>query len=369
MKRRPLVLCILDGIGCGRRDAGDAVFLAHTPTLDRLLAHHPNCQLQAHGTAVGMPSDKDMGNSEVGHNAMGAGRVFDQGAKLVELAIESGRVWKSNAWQTAMERCRNGGTLHLLGLLSDGRVHSHVDHLQALIRQAEEQGVQHIRVHILTDGRDVSPRSALSWIRPLEQQFQQMDVDAAIASGGGRMRITMDRYDADWPMVEQGWQCHVRGQGRRFESASQAIETLYAEQPEIDDQWLPPFVIGDFNGMQSGDAVLFFNFRGDRAIQISRAFDEGPEFDEQLFERGPKLDLSFAGMMEYDGDLQIPKQYLVAPPAIEGTVGEHMANAGLRTMAIAETQEFGHVTYFFNGNRSETLPGSPPGTSFRHASV
>ena len=158
-------------------------------------------------------------------------------------------------------------------------------------------------------------------------------------------------------MVERGWRCHVQGQGRRFDSASDAIEVLYQEHPEMDDQWLPPFVIGDYAGMNSGDAVLCFNFRGDRAIQISRAFDAGPEFDAEVFQRGPQLDLSFAGMMEYDGDLKIPLQYLVAPPAIDGTVGEHMAQAGLRTLAIAETQKFGHVTYFFNGNRSEVLYG------------
>ena len=269
----------------------------------------------------------------------------------------------------AMERCRNGGTLHLLGLLSDGRVHSHVDHLRAMLRQAEKASVQHIRVHILTDGRDVSPRSALTWIRPSKQQFQQTNIDIAFASGGGRMRITMDRYDADWPMVERGWQCHVRGQGRRFKSAGDAIETLYAELPESDDQWLPPFVVGDFKGMQNGDAVLFFNYRGDRAIQISRAFDDGPDFDKSVFDRGPKLDLSFAGMMEYDGDLRSPQHYLVAPPAIDGTVGEQMAKAGLRTMAIAETQKFGHVTYFFQWQSQRNTPRRrSPRAAFRHHS-
>jgi 2,3-bisphosphoglycerate-independent phosphoglycerate mutase len=357
MLSRPLVLCILDGVGWGRRDSGDAVHLAQTPVLDRLMKQHPWCLLQAHGTAVGMPSDKDMGNSEVGHNAMGAGRVFDQGAKLVELAIRSGKIWASDAWKEAMLRSRAGGCLHLIGLLSDGRVHSHVDHLDALIDQAIEEGAHQIRIHFLTDGRDVAPRSALRWVQPLEERLRQSGVDARLATGGGRMHISMDRYQADWPMVERGWRCHVQAQGRRFDSATEAIKTLYSENPDSDDQWLPSFVVADYAGMKNGDSVLFFNFRGDRAIELSQAFESGPEFDQDVFDRGPALELSFAGMMEYDGDLSVPTSYLVEPPAIEGTVSEIMASAGLQTLAVAETQKFGHVTFFFNGNRSDVLDG------------
>ena len=346
MSNGPVVLCILDGVGWGRRDAGDAVFMADTPHLDRLCADHPWTLLTAHGIAVGMPSNGDMGNSEVGHNAMGAGRVFDQGAKLVQNAVDDGSIWTSAAWTQAVQ----GETLHLIGLVSDGNVHSHVNHLRAMISQAVVDGVRRLRVHVLTDGRDVSARSALNYIRPLEALLAECEGDYAIGSGGGRMHLTMDRYEADWPMVERGWRTHVAGEARRFETASAAIETLYAEDAGIDDQHLPAFIIGDYAGMSDGDAVILFNFRGDRAVEICQAFDDA-EFAG--FNREPNPSVFFAGMMQYDGDLKIPQQFLVQPPVITDTVSENLAKAGVRTFAVSETQKFGHVTYFFNGNRGE----------------
>ena len=248
---RPVVLCILDGIGWGRRDDGDAVALARTPVLDALLAGHPWCLLQAHGTAVGLPSDSDMGNSEVGHNAMGAGRVFDQGAKLVDVAIRTGRIFDGGPWKAAMARAKAGGTLHFLGLLSDGNVHSHVRHLHALLDRAQAEGATRVRVHVLTDGRDVEARSSLTWLEPLEANLAGRPGDWAVATGGGRMHITMDRYEADWPMVQRGWDCHVHASGRRFDSACAAVRTLYAEDPSVDDQYLPAFVVGDYAGMRT----------------------------------------------------------------------------------------------------------------------
>ncbi len=345
---RPVVLLILDGVGWGRRDDTDAVCVANTPTLDSLIGQAPWTLLKAHGTAVGLPSDADMGNSEVGHNAMGAGRVVDQGAKLVDRAIESGSIWQGNSWKS-ITRCR---TVHFIGLVSDGNVHSHVKHLRALVARAVADGVQRVRVHALTDGRDVSARSALQWIMPLEEELSRY-TDACIASGGGRMVITMDRYEADWGMVERGWHTHVHGQGRAFASASDAISVLYAEDPAVDDQRLPPFVVhrdgSPVGTIQDGDAVVFFNFRGDRAVEICRAFEERG-FDK--FDRGAVPSVNFAGMMQYDGDLELPKHFLVDPPSIGNTVAEAMARAAIRTAALAETQKYGHVTYFWNGNRS-----------------
>ena len=353
MTLRPVVLCILDGVGWGRRDDTDAVFLADTPNLDRLMATCPWRLLAAHGRAVGLPSDADMGNSEVGHNAMGAGRVIDQGATLVGRALADGSLFAGASWKelTAVP------TLHFIGLLSDGGVHSHVEHLRALVAEAVRAGVKRVCIHALSDGRDVSARSALKWIIPLEEEFMRygsMGADVSFASGGGRMAITMDRYEADWPMVERGWRCHVRGEGRRFASAGEAVATLYAENAKVDDQWLPAWVV-ERNGepagrIVDGHGVCLFNFRGDRAIAISRAFTEGPQF--RAFDRGPVPRVVFAGMMQYDGDLQIPPRFLVEPPAIDRTVGEQFAAAGVSTFAVAETQKYGHVTYFFNGNRS-----------------
>ena len=345
---RSVVLCILDGVGIGQQDEGDAVFLANTPHLDSLMQKSWGT-LQAHGVAVGLPSNGDMGNSEVGHNAMGAGRVFDQGAKLVNEAIASGEVWNTDVWKNAML----ANTLHVMGLFSDGNVHSHIDHLFAILKQARSEGKEHILLHLLTDGRDVSPRSALDYLTQLENYIQELGGDIKVATGGGRMHITMDRYEADWDMVKRGFDCHVFGKGRLFPSARQAIETLYAEDPKVDDQWLPTFVVEGYKGMQQDDAVIFINFRGDRAVEISRALEEDT-FDK--FDRGDFSRVYFAGMMEYDGDLKVPKNHLVPPPAISDTVGDRLAKAEKKVLAVSETQKFGHVTFFFNGNRSGALP-------------
>ncbi|MBZ5712039.1 2,3-bisphosphoglycerate-independent phosphoglycerate mutase [Nannocystis pusilla] len=352
----PVVCVVLDGVGIGRGDFGDAVAQARTPTLDRLRGLPSFTSLLAHGTAVGMPSDADMGNSEVGHNALGAGRIVDQGAKLVTQAIASGAIF-GPAWRRCIDAVKTSGEpLHLVGLLSDGNVHSHIDHVIALLERAALEGVPKVRVHVLLDGRDVPARSALAYVDRLEAVLARLSQDGRdyrIASGGGRMVVTMDRYEADWKIVERGWDAHVRGLGRRFGSAREAVETLYKETG-LDDQNLPAFVIADALGpvgpIRDGAAVILFNFRGDRALELTRAFEE-EHFDK--FPRGPKPRVEFAGMTQYDGDLQLPTHFLVAPPAIAGTMGELLAGAGVTQLAISETHKFGHVTYFWNGNRSE----------------
>jgi len=352
----PVVTIVLDGVGISPREDGDAVKAARTPLLDSLFKTYPWVSLRAHGVAVGMPSDEDMGNSEVGHNAMGAGRVFAQGAKLVSQSIASGAIWQGQAWKDVVTAASQGKTLHFIGLFSDGNVHSHIDHLKAMIARAKQDGVKTVRVHILLDGRDVGETSALEYVDPFESFLAGLNsggFDAAIASGGGRMFITMDRYEADWTMVTRGWATHVKGEGRRFASARQAIETYRAENPKTIDQDLPAFVIErggvPLGPVVDGDAVVYFNFRGDRAIEISRAFTE-EVFDK--FDRGPLPKVTYAGMMQYDGDLKLPKRFLVVPPAIDRTLGEFLASNGVTQYAISETQKFGHVTYFWNGNRS-----------------
>ncbi len=353
----PVLTVIMDGVGLAEREEGNAVRAAYTPVLDRLWRDYPHTRLKAHGTAVGMPSDADMGNSEVGHNAIGAGQVFAQGAKLVSDAIEAGRIWEGAGWRELVGQVKAGtGTLHLIGLVSDGNVHSHVDHLRALVGQARAEGIARVRVHGLLDGRDVPETSALEYFEPLEAWFRETsgpNFDARFASGGGRMFITMDRYEADWSMVERGWAVHVLGEGPSFASATEAIRALRDANPDTIDQDLPSFVITDagqpVGAIHDGDGVIFFNFRGDRAIEISRAFEED-DFDAFDRRRHPKV--CYAGMLEYDGDLHIPARYLVAPPVIEHTSGEYLAASGVTTLAISETQKYGHVTYFWNGNRS-----------------
>ncbi len=353
----PLVTIVMDGVGLAAPNAANAVNAAMTPTLDALLKNYPSVTLRAHGTAVGLPSDDDMGNSEVGHNALGAGQVFAQGAKLVSNSIESGKMFASDTWRTLVGGVlENSATLHFIGLFSDGNVHSHIDHLRAMILRAKEEGVRRVRLHILIDGRDVGETSALDYILPFEDFLSTLrspDFDVKIASGGGRMQITMDRYEANWAMVERGWHTHVLGDGRRFPSAADAVNTYRAELGVI-DQDLPPFVIEEHRApvgeILDGDSVIFYNFRGDRAIEISRAFDGDGSFDKFDRVRVPRV--LYAGMLEYDGDLHIPSRYLVNPPEITNTQSEYLCATGVSQLAISETQKYGHVTYFWNGNRS-----------------
>ncbi len=355
-RKGPVVLIVMDGVGYGAYEEGDAVKAALTPNLDRLTAEWPSTRLRAHGTAVGLPSDDDMGNSEVGHNAIGCGRVFAQGAKLVGKSIAEGTFFKGDTWNKLIANVTDKtSTLHFLGLFSDGNVHSNVAHLRAMLENALAQGVKKARIHILLDGRDVGETSALEYIDPFEEFLAGLnakDVDFRIASGGGRMQITMDRYGANWSMVEKGWNTHVLGEGRQFASAHEAVETLREETGAI-DQDLPPFIIAE-NGtplgtVEDGDSMIFFNFRGDRALEITAAFEED---DFTPFDRKRRPVVEYAGMMEYDGDLHVPKQYLVPPPSIDRTMGEYLAATGVMQLAISETQKYGHVTYFFNGNRT-----------------
>jgi 2,3-bisphosphoglycerate-independent phosphoglycerate mutase len=358
----PLLLIIMDGYGIGREYEGNAVFKARKPHLDRYFAAGLYTQLKAHGPAVGLPSEDDMGNSEVGHNALGAGRIFAQGAKLVNRAIADGSIFQTELWRSITARHAASGTMHFIGLLSDGNVHSHIDHLYAMIDRAAEEGVHRLRVHTLLDGRDVDEKSALRYLEPLEEKLTSIStargVDYRIASGGGRMNVTMDRYNADWRVVERGYNAHVKGIGRAFASASEAVRTYYAEDADMTDQYLDSFVVSDEQGpvgrITDGDSVIFFNFRGDRAIEISRALTE-KDFSE--FDRGPLPSIAFAGMMEYDGDLHIPANYLVEPPSIDRTIGQYLCTAGVRSFAISETQKYGHVTYFWNGNNSGYIDG------------
>ena len=354
----PVLTVVMDGVGLAPDTISNAVAGAYTPTLDMLMEKYPMVSLKAHGTAVGLPSDDDMGNSEVGHNALGAGQVFAQGAKLVSNSIESGKMFTSDTWQTIVSNVKtSGGVLHFLGLFSDGNVHSHIDHLKAMIIKAKEEGVSTVRVHILIDGRDVGETSALDYILPFEDflaSLRTADFDIKIASGGGRMKITMDRYEADWSMVERGWQTHVLGEGRQFASAEEAVKT-YREELGVIDQDLPAFVIAE-NGkpvgtVNDGDSVIFYNFRGDRSIEISKAFD-APVGKFDKFDRVRVPAVVYAGMLEYDGDLHIPSRYLVSPPEITNTMSEYLTLSGVKQLAISETQKYGHVTYFWNGNRS-----------------
>ena len=356
-RKGPVVLVIMDGVGYGAHKEGDAVLAADMRHFRAMETSCPATKLKAHGIAVGLPSDEDMGNSEVGHNAIGCGRVFAQGARLVNLSIESGTMFQGSVWKGLVgNTLSNDSTLHFIGLFSDGNVHSHINHLKAMLVQAQKEGVRRARVHILLDGRDVGSQSALDYVEPFEVFLADLNakgVDYRIASGGGRQYITMDRYGANWQMVKRGWDCHVRGIGQQFPSAKEAILAYRRENPGIIDQDIPEFVIAESGSpvgtIEDGDSVVYFNFRGDRAIEITAAFEQ-EKFDKFDRVKWPKV--YYAGMMQYDGDLHVPRNFLVSPPAIDRTLGEYLAATGIKSLAISETQKYGHVTYFFNGNRS-----------------
>lgn len=375
-RKGPLLLIIMDGIGLGKEDDGNAVFLAKPKTLSKITkdARKKNlfCTLKAHGPAVGLISDEDMGNSEVGHNALGSGQIFDQGAKLVDASIKDGSIYRTKIWLQLTERViSNNSTVHLIGLLSDGNVHSNFNQLLRIIEGFAESGIQKLRLHLLTDGRDVPAKSALTFIHPLEirlneitKNYASKNYDYEIASGGGRMYVTMDRYESNWKIVQRGWFAHVLGKIEEeelvngykgyYQSAEEAITHARECFPKKNDQYLPPFVIVDADKQPIGkiidnDLVLNFNFRGDRAIQISRAFEE-EEFTEFDREFHPKVE--YAGLVQYDGDKLIPKQYLVHPVRIRNILSDFCCSNNIPSFAIAETHKFGHVTYFWNGNRS-----------------
>lgn len=357
-KGKTVAMIVLDGWGEAKPDQYNCIHVAETPTMDSLKQGNPDTWrlVRAHGTAVGLPTEDDMGNSEVGHNALGAGRIFAQGAKLVDQALASGKIYGGEGFKYISQSFETG-TLHLIGLLSDGGVHSRLDQLQLLLKGASEHGAKRIRVHILTDGRDVLDGSSVGFVETLEQdlaKLREKGVDAQVASGGGRMYVTMDRYENDWEVVKRGWDAQVLGEApHKFRNPVEAVKKL-REVPKSNDQYLPPFVIVDENGkpvgpIVDGDAVVTINFRADRMVMIAKAL-EYENFDKFDRVRVPKI--RYAGMLQYDGELLLPKHYLVSPPEIERTSGEYLVHNGIRTFACSETVKFGHVTFFWNGNRS-----------------
>ncbi len=348
----PVVLVVMDGVGLRDETEGNAVKQAHLETLNHLLEKYPTAKLGAAGEYVGVPKG-DMGNSEVGHNAMGAGEIVLQRSAAVEHDVNSGAIFDTQTWHEIIDRIyQNNSTLHFMGIFSDGNVHSNIAHLEKMMAQAKKDGIRRIRVHTLIDGRDVPPQSEPKYIQRLENFVHELgDPDYRIASGGGRMVITCDRYENDWSMVEKGWHVHVLGEGRQFTSATEAIETYRAENKDLQDQYMPAFVIAEdgqpIGEIRDGDAVVYIDFRADRAIEMAQAFtyDDFPHFD-----RVRRPDVYFAGMTEYNEDLHVPSHVLVGSPVFEHTLTEYLATKGIKQYAISETVKFGHITYYFNGN-------------------
>ncbi len=336
--KKTVALVIMDGCGYSEKKEGNAVAFAETPNLDRFWSTYPTTLINASGRAVGLPEGQ-MGNSEVGHLNLGAGRVVYQDITMIDKAIEDGEFFKNTVLKNAMENLSEQNSLHLVGLLSTGGVHSSINHLFALLDMAKKYGVKSVYIHAITDGRDVPPDSGIKFIKMTEDKLK--------ALGLGKLATIVGRYyymdrDKRWDRVEKGYNCVFNGVGTRFASAESAIASSYKKG--ITDEFVESSIIDGYNGVKDGDSVIFYNFRSDRARQISHAIlDE--DFD--CFAR-IKKDIYYVGMTEYDATLK--NIHTAFPPKdINNTLGEYLADKGLNQLRIAETEKYAHVTFFFNG--------------------
>ena len=351
MSKKPVMLMILDGFGIAEKSEGNAVALAKKPNFDRLVKEYPHTQLQASGMAVGLPEGQ-MGNSEVGHLNIGSGRIVYQELTRITKAIEDGDFFENEALMKAMKNAKENNTsLHLMGLLSDGGVHSHIGHLKGLLEFAKKEGLQKVYVHAFMDGRDVPPSSGKDFIIKAEEMMKEVGV-GQIATVSGRY-YAMDR-DNRWERVQLAYNAIVLGEGEKASSAVEAIENSYHD--EKTDEFVIPCVIEEDGHptatIKNGDSVVFFNFRPDRARELTRAIND-KEFAG--FKR-ETLNLTFVTMTQYDKTLE-GVNIAFKPQTLVNTLGEYVSSKGLKQLRIAETEKYAHVTFFFNGGVEKENPG------------
>lgn len=352
MTKAPVAIIILDGLGWRNEVMGNAVAQANKPNFDHLLEKYPHSTLKASGLDVGLPEGQ-MGNSEVGHTNIGAGRVVYQSLTRIDKAIEDGEFQTNPVLSDAMERTiKYQSNLHLFGLLSDGGVHSHINHLISLIKTAKEKGVPNIYVHAFLDGRDVAPNSGIKYVEQLEQAIKEIGA-GEIATVSGRF-YAMDR-DKRWERVEKAYNAIAHGEGEKATSALEAVQTSY-DKEKFDEFVMPTVIEKDGKPvatLQDNDSIIFFNFRPDRAIQLSNAITD----DEwEFFDRGQRAqNLKLVTMTMYNPSI---KAEIAFPPvALKNVIGEVLSAHGLSQLRIAETEKYPHVTFFMNGGRNEEFPG------------
>ncbi len=347
--KKPVALIIMDGFGYNPDSYGNAIADAKKPNLDKLFAECPHTLIGASGLDVGLP-DGQMGNSEVGHTNIGAGRVVYQMLVKISKSIKEGTIRKNPAIVGAVENCvKNGSALHLMGLLSDGGVHSHIEHLFGLMEMAKDMGVEKIYVHAFLDGRDVPPTSGAEYMEKLVEETQRIGA-GKVATVMGRF-YAMDRDNA-WDRVEKAYAAMVYGEGVEGCCPVGAIKKSYEEG--VTDEFMVPTVLDKEGTIKAGDSVIFFNFRPDRARQITRAFVD-PDFTGFPRKNG-FFPLHFVCMTQYDATM--PNVHVAFPPeALTMTMGEYISKNGLTQLRIAETQKYAHVTFFYNGGEEKTFPG------------
>lgn len=347
MAKKPIALIIMDGYGINKETEGNAIAMAKTPNLDKFLAEYPNTQLSASGLDVGLP-DGQMGNSEVGHTNIGAGRVVYQMLVKITKDINEGKINDIKALSDAMDAAKaNGGALHLMGLLSNGGVHSHNEHLYGLLRMAKKKGLDRVYIHTFLDGRDVPPTSGADFMQALENEIKEIGV-GSIATIMGRF-YAMDRDNA-WDRVQKAYDAIVKGEGVQENDAVAAVKNSY--ENNVTDEFVIPTVVDKNGRVKENDSVIFFNFRPDRARQITRTFVD-PGFNG--FER-TYFPVNFVCMTQYDESM--PNVTVAYPPeSLEMTFGEYISKKGLTQLRIAETQKYAHVTFFFNGGEEQQFEG------------
>ncbi len=352
MAKEPLVLMILDGWGSRAACSDNAISAANPQNFYALQEKYPDTLLRCSGQDVGLPKGQ-MGNSEVGHLNIGSGRIVFQEITRISIAVDDGTFFRNQEFLKAIDYARkNDGAVHLMGLLSDGGVHSLLEHLYALLHLCKNEGMKKVYIHGYLDGRDVGPQSAGVYLRELQEKMRELGL-GQIATLSGRF-YGMDR-DKRWDRVEKTYNAMVKGEGRKAPNALAALQSSYENR--INDEFVEPVVIIDQEAnpvglVKDGDSLIFFNFRADRARQISRAFVDA-DFDE--FERGGKPEIYYLCMTQYDADLEAPVAF--APQNLENTLGEVLAAAGLHQLRIAETEKYAHVTFFFNGGVEDPNPG------------
>ena len=348
MAKRPLALIIMDGYGVTQDESVSAIAKAKTPNMDRYLKEYPNAQLNASGLAVGLP-DGQMGNSEVGHTNIGAGRIVYQELTRITKAIEEGAFFENDVLTAAMDNCKkHGSKLHLIGLLSDGGVHSHNTHLYALVEMAKRFGLKDVNVHALLDGRDVPPNSGIDYVKALEEKLKEIGV-GRIATVSGRY-YAMDR-DNRWDRVEKAYDAIALGAGEACDNAADAVQKSYGAK--VFDEFVVPTVIGGGSKVEENDSIIFFNFRPDRARELTRCFvdDAFSGFERKIYNK-----VFYVCMTQYDASMP-NVEVAFKPESLKNTLGEYLSVKGLKQLRIAETEKYAHVTFFFNGGVEKVYDG------------
>lgn len=343
-------LVILDGVGYSPRVMGNAVRLAKMKNFNKLIKEN-SCLIKAHGTSVGLPSNSMQGNSEVGHNAIGAGKVIEQGLSLINKEFKSGKIFKSETWKNFIENGKKSA-VHFIGLLSDSELHGNITHLKKLVTQCNKEGIENIYIHALLDGRDVEPHSGVKYYQNVVKFLEKFNKNYKIVDFGGRSQIVMDRYEANIDWVKKGYNLYINREGNLTNNPVKTIKEFYETNPTLTDQDIPPYIITKAGKIKNGDSVMLYNYRGDRAIEFSQLFDNF----KYVSEASKKINKCyFVGMMQYDEVLKIPKNYLVGAPDIDFTLTHYLIENNIKQFSISESQKFGHVTYYFNGNRKDKI--------------